>query len=107
MDMNKTTVFLAIGAAAIFATGGVLNAHLNSVERNTEFLQAKGYTSVEIGGYNLLCAKGSTLRRHFKAVNPKGQEVEGQLCAGRALLPDNIDITSVNSPVARTIHNKM
>jgi hypothetical protein len=99
--LNKTNLFMGIGLIAFVIGGVLLQNHFNSPERNTEFLKNHGYTSIHIGGYNLWCPKGSSLRREFTAVDPKGQEVEGSLCAGNLFISDKIDtkITSnTNKP---------
>src|SRR5579875_2823807 len=99
--INKTNVFLGIGLA-VFVVGGILlQNHFNSPERNTEFLKNHGYTAIHIGGYNLWCPKGSSLRRKFTAVDSKSQEVEGTLCAGNLFILDKIEtkvISTSNKP---------
>jgi hypothetical protein len=89
--INKTTLFLVIG---IVAVGNALVYHQNNVnspENNTEFLQSKGFTSIQVGQFNFFCGKGTKLSRHFKAISPQGEEIEGTLCAGRKFFDDKIE----------------
>jgi hypothetical protein len=83
------SMILVFSVIAIIGLASQLMA--NSDANNIELLKKQGYTSIEMGGYNFFCDEGTPQRRNFVAINPKGQKVEGALCAGRILLPDSID----------------
>lgn len=104
--MTKTDAFLVLGISAIIAGGLAFTADANSPEKNTAYLQAKGYSSVAIGDYNFWCGKGTPLRRHFKAVDPQGQNVEGDLCGGRIKF-FNIDSDTIKTHVVESKPNKL
>lgn len=52
-------------------------------DKSRALLEANGYKSVEITGYNFFsCSEDDTFSTGFKAVGPTGQPVEGAVCAG-------------------------
>ena len=89
---NRFNIFLGAIFFIIAGLAVYLNVEFNSHERNKQYLQSKGYTSIHTGNYNYWCPRGTPLRRHFKAINSKGQEVDGSICAGNWIYPDEINV---------------
>jgi hypothetical protein len=89
---NKFNILLGIFFLTLAGLVIYLNAEFNSPERTKQYLQSNGYTSIHIGNYNYWCARGTPIRRHFKAINSKGQEVDGSICSGNWIYPDEIKV---------------
>lgn len=93
---KKYNLLWILGLILALVLGVYLSITFNTPEKNEQLLKDKGYTSIEIGSYNFWCPKGILLRRHFKAIDSKGQEVEGSLCGGSFFMSDKIDTKPIN-----------
>lgn len=74
--------FLAIGLCAVGVLLLTKITEFNSPENVQKILEEKGFTQVEVKGYNWWCPKGVTIRRHFEAIDSAGVAVEGKICEG-------------------------
>jgi hypothetical protein len=93
MKSSKFLNFGAIFGIFIFIYLVIyLHTEFNSPQRNEELLKSRGYSSIHIGDFNYLCERGTPMRRYFKAINNKGQEVNGSICAGNLIHSDEINI---------------
>jgi hypothetical protein len=91
MSSSKFLHFSAVLGFFIFTYLVIyFHAEFNSPERNEVLLKSNGYNSIHIGNFNYWCERGTPMRRHFKAINNKGQEVNGSICAGNLIYPDEI-----------------
>lgn len=90
--IGKKEAFLVLGTIVAVGLGIHFNIKGNSEENSADYLKKHGYSSVQIGDNYTNCPKHTPLRREFKAIDSKGQEVIGTLCAGLKTKSDKIEI---------------
>lgn len=102
----QTDLFLKLGIGAISMTfvGAFFfldEKVINSSEKSYQLLKEQGFQSIQIGEHYLFCQKGYAIRRHFKALNPKGEPIEGNICADNSNMPNKIE-SQIISPIKKT-----
>lgn len=104
--ISHKEAFVTLGLSAFIGMSLYSNIKGNFPETSEKFLENHNYTSVQIGDNSNNCRNkgfltGSPMNREFTAINPKGEQVEGFLCAGALFRDDQIVttvITSKNKP---------
>lgn len=69
-----------------------VHTYYNNEDYQKDYLLENGFRNPEITGYKWTCAQNTLLKFTFKAVDIKGNNVEGYVCAKRLIMSDNITI---------------